>query len=691
MNAEQYAEIYEIVSQALNLESNERETFVDEACKGDLALRGKVEEALAYIPQATTDGFLDSSPVSIQMEEPADAFIGAIIEGYEIVEYIGGGGQGDVFRAISTGELKNQVTIKILRSGLNTDQILRRFRQEIRIYETLGEHPNIAHVHSAGKTEDNRPFFVMEYIDGQPIDEYCDEMNLSLRGRAHLLLVVFEALKRAHGNLVIHRDIKPSNILVTRGGVPKLLDFGIAKLLETDAGGARKDESWTVQPPLTVEYASPEQVKGGQMLGIATDIYSIGVVLYELLTGHRPYVCKEANLEEQLRVVREEQPIPPEKVISRTIRGNSEDANNTTFTPQDIAVRRGTSEGPLRRELARDIKTILLYALRKEPDRRYKSIGEFATDLKNWIDKQPLKYARKPTGIERTRYWIRRNRAPVVSTLMATVLVVLGLMLWSESIERRETAVARLRDALNNTHDDARTVARILERELERIKQAVNREAKSSELREILVKNDPKGLQEYVVRLARNSRFMLGGPLPIESWALYDREAKMVAHSLAPEIVGRDFSFRDYTKGALGQMKEPGQTPGYISRLYHSQSQDFFKFSVGQVVRAEGSNGEIVGFIHTSLSMSRTMGLSEILEPPNAVVMVGEWDPNPAPGEPTPSSKFLIVLHPSYPKILERRSGLRPPCGRYRTIVRGSLACWLGAGGRYSFRRHSSG
>jgi serine/threonine protein kinase len=659
MKAERYAEIYDIVSLALNLESAKRETFLNEKCKGDLALRGEVEEALAYIPRAETEGYLECSPVSIQVDEPADAFIGTIISGYKVVEYIGGGGQGDVYRAISTGELKNQVAIKILRAGLNADQILRRYKLEIRIYETLGEHPNITHVHSAGKTEDNRLFFVMEYIDGQPISDYCDNNNLSLRDRAKLLLVVFEALKHAHGSLVIHRDIKPHNILVTRDGIPKLLDFGIAKLLERDAEGVRKEQSWTEHPPLTPEYASPEQVMGGQMLGIATDVYSIGVVLYELLTGHRPYEINKLTYQEIQRVVCEEKPISPETVVAIPARGKSTGADKAILTPQIVAECRGTSPAPLRRELATDIKTILLYALRKLPDKRYRSIGEFSVDLKNWVDRRPIKYARKPATSERIGYWIRRNPTATLATVMAGVLVVLGTVLWTEKEVRQ-------REILSSTDFSAELVAWTLEIELKRLKQAVDRAATTQNLRDYLNENDAPGLQKYIEDVATDSQMTADEPLPIESWAIFDNDPKatMLVHSLSTEeSVGENFDFRDYMIGALREAQESGEATGYISRVYRSQAQPhLFKFAIAQAVRDEGTNGKILGVIIATLKTSRAMGLEAILDPRFEVILVGPWDPNPNPrfDEPTPSSDFLIFLHPSYPAVQENQSGQRP-------------------------------
>lgn len=651
METERYAEIYDIVSRAIDLESDKREAYIEEKTGDDLELRREVDEELASALLADTADFLDCSPVSFEEEEPTNEFSGTIIDGYEIAEYIGSGGEGIVYRAISTGELKNQVAIKILRSGLNADQILGRFQQEVRIYETLGQHPNIAHVHGAGKIGHGRPYFVMEYIEGQPIDKYCDEQKLSLRERATLLLVVFEALKHAHGNLIIHRDIKPHNILVTRDGIPKLLDFGIAKLLETDDSGDIKEDTWTEHPPLTLDYASPEQIRGGQMLGIATDVYSVGVVLYELLTGQLPLTIKDLPWEEQLRVVREEMPAPPETAVTRSVKGGAENGHATTFMTQDIAARRGTSAGPLRRELATDIKTILLFTLRKEPERRYRSIGEFSVDLKNWTDRQPLQYARNPARIERIGCWVRGNRMASMAIAMTSVMVVLGAVMWTEKQLRRKETLA-------NTQYFAGMTGSILAGKLEGLKQAVDRAGKSEQLQTLLIETDvenrKEGLRKFVSLLAKDSKER---DESIEAWAIYDSDpgATMLAHSLMEEFVGEPFYFRDYIKGALEKAREDGGTPVYISRLYFSKTQEIYKFSIARAVRA--NNGEIIGVITTSIATSRAMGLTEILNPRYEVVVVGELDKHREEGAPPITSDFLIIIHPNYPEV---QSGQNP-------------------------------
>ena len=215
MEAERYHEIYGIVSEAMEKPPGERERFIRERCGKDSELCSKVETSLQHLVKAETEAFLEGAPVRISEEPTSD-----LIDGYEILECIGHGGQGAVYRARSSGALKKLVAIKIIRSDLRTEEILRRFRQELRIYERLGEHPNIARVDGAGRTRDDRPYFIMEYVEGRRIDELCDEQKLPLRDRARLLLAVCEALKHAHGNLVIHRDLKPHNILVTPEGTP---------------------------------------------------------------------------------------------------------------------------------------------------------------------------------------------------------------------------------------------------------------------------------------------------------------------------------------------------------------------------------------------------------------------------------------------------------------------------------------
>ena len=210
---------------------------------------------------------------------------------YRIIREIGRGGMGTVYLAVrDDDQYKKQVAIKLVRRGMDTDFIVDRFRHERQILASL-DHPNIARLLDGGTTEDGLPYFVMEYIEGSPINQYCDDRRLSIAERVKLFQTVCSAVQYAHQNLVVHRDIKPSNIIVTPEGVPKLLDFGIAKLLAPDAVGQTQAATVTMMRPMTPDYASPEQVRG-RAITTAADIYSLGVLLYELLTGRRPYRIK---------------------------------------------------------------------------------------------------------------------------------------------------------------------------------------------------------------------------------------------------------------------------------------------------------------------------------------------------------------------------------------------------------------
>src|SRR6266568_1726774 len=272
---------------------------------------------------------------------------------------------GEVYLAHDP-ELDRKVAIKLIKSHLKTKELLRRFRNERQILANL-QHPNIARLFEAGANADGLPFFVMEYVEGKPIDQYANEQQLSLTDRLKLFRTVCSAITCAHQNLVIHRDIKPNNILVTANGEPKLLDFGIAKLLhETDS----QEATLTMFHAMTPEYASPEQVKG-EAITTASDVYSLGVLLYELLTGRRPYKLKRLTTDEITKAICEQEPAKP----SASIRNQ--------------------------KSLRGDLDNIVLKALRKEPQRRYASVEQFSEDIRRHLEGLPV-IARKDTVAYRT-------------------------------------------------------------------------------------------------------------------------------------------------------------------------------------------------------------------------------------------------------------------------------------------------
>ena len=316
MRTERWQQVEELVHATLEREPGEWAAFLDAACGGDSQLRAEVESFLAYEQQI--ESFIESSPSTVAAELFGDAEDEPVtvrrFGPYKVVREIGHGGMGAVYLAERDDEqYQKQVAIKLVKRGLDTSDILRRFRHERQILASL-DHPNIARLLDGGTTETGLPYFVMEYVAGQPINEYADARKLSLIERLKLFRTVCAAVAYAHQHLVIHRDLKPSNILVIEDGTPKLLDFGIAKLLdpETPQIAEQTMTAWRVMTP---EYASPEQVRG-ENVTTASDVYSLGVLLYELLAGRRPYRIKSRRPDEIVRAICEAEPERPSQAIA---------------------------------------------------------------------------------------------------------------------------------------------------------------------------------------------------------------------------------------------------------------------------------------------------------------------------------------------------------------------------------------
>jgi len=321
--------------------------------------------------------------------------VGRHIGAYRVLGEIGHGGMGVVYRAVrDDDQYRKQVAIKLVRGGIDSDFVRERFKAERQILANL-EHANIARLLDGGNTEDGWPYFSMEYVEGQPIDQYCAARELSVRQRLELLLTVCSAVHYAHQRLVIHRDLKPSNILVTEEGAPKLLDFGIAKLLGAEANHGT---TLTALPMMTPEYASPEQVKG-ESITTASDVYSLGLILYELLARKRAYEIKTRSPEEIVRVVCQVEPPP---------------------RPSAVAPR------ALSRQLAGDLDTIALKALRKEPARRYASVQELSEDIRRHLSGLPV-LARGDTLSYRAGKFVLRHKAGVTGAALVALSLVIGM------------------------------------------------------------------------------------------------------------------------------------------------------------------------------------------------------------------------------------------------------------------------
>lgn len=320
---------------------------------------------------------------------PPDAMIGRQIGVYRLERELGRGGMGAVYLADRVdGEFNQTVAVKLIKRGMDTDLILKRFRRERQILAALN-HTNIAYFLGGGSTDEGLPYYVMEYIDGQPLYRYCDKNKLDIPSRLRIFRQICSAVDAAHAIQVIHRDLKPSNILVKPDGKSKLLDFGIAKALDPDLMATDIDPTATQMRLMTPEYAAPEQVSGDEITP-ATDIYSLGVVLYELLTGHRPYRLKRHIPHEVARVICEEEPLLPSGNIVR-----DEDivptAGGEKSSLKTVIDSRGASVEVLRRELSGDLDKIILKTLRKDPEERYRSAAELADDITNFLENRPVR------------------------------------------------------------------------------------------------------------------------------------------------------------------------------------------------------------------------------------------------------------------------------------------------------------
>src|ERR1700674_2717873 len=305
MLPERWNEVKDKLHEALQLEPTPRSAYLAELGAVDPDLQRELESLIAFHERTGTD-FLNAPlgqvPSALASQVAPDALLGRRVGSYQIMGQIGVGGMGEVYRAFrADDEYKKQVAIKLVRAGQNSDFVVNRFKNERQILASL-DHPNIARLLDGGTTEEGVPYFVMELIEGHPIDEYCDAHKLPTTDRLKLFLQVCSAVQFAHQHLFIHRDIKPSNVLVTSDGVPKLLDFGIAKILEGSAVAAPFEPTLTVLRVLTPGYASPEQIKG-EPITTASDVYSLGVVMYELLSGHSPYRVASRTPHELSRAV----------------------------------------------------------------------------------------------------------------------------------------------------------------------------------------------------------------------------------------------------------------------------------------------------------------------------------------------------------------------------------------------------
>jgi non-specific serine/threonine protein kinase/serine/threonine-protein kinase len=431
----------------MDLRPDERRRFLDDTCGDDPDLLAEIEGLLAH----------DASAVEGRR-------IGAFVLGREI----GAGGMGKVYLAErADGQFRQRVAIKVIKRGMDTDEILRRFRNERQVLAEL-EHPNIARLYDGGATDDGLPYLALEFVDGVPIDRWCKQHGSTVRERIELFLLVCSAVHHAHQNLVVHRDLKPSNILVTSTGVPKLLDFGIAKVLAPGGADRTVDRTSTEQRVLTPAYASPEQLRG-EPITTASDVFSLGVVLYELLVGAQPFTAGKRAAESA--------------------------RDETADRPSTAAAK------SLRRTLAGDLDTIVLTALQSEPSRRYASVDQLAADLRRYLHGMPVLARRDSFGYRASKF-VGRNKILVGATLVLFLALAGGFtastILYFQAV-RAQAAEVRERELAERRFAEVRNLATKF---IFDVHQAIEPLQGSLPARQLIVKT----ATEYLERLARERR-----------------------------------------------------------------------------------------------------------------------------------------------------------------------------------------
>ncbi len=438
--------IDELFARAVNLSPAECEKFLQERAAEHGAANGVLDEVKALLTnyrRADAKQFLNQPLVTDRSQTFHD---GAQFEGYRIIQLIAEGGMGEVYLA-EHDQLKRKVALKRIK-GHATRDIVRRFHSERQILANL-KHPNIAQLYEAGATAEGLPFFVMEYVDGKPITEFVGAGDLSLNDRLKLFRTVSSAVSYAHQNLIIHRDIKPGNILVTETGEPKLLDFGIAKLL---AEGGEQDATATMFRALTPQYASPEQIKG-EPISTESDVYSLGVLLYELLTGQRPYKLKGNTAAEITKAICEQEPTRPSSVVSgqrSVVRSEEQSGKGKSVeqltTDNGQLTNRQSAIG--NRQLKGDLDNIILKALRKEPARRYASVEQFSEDIRRYLAGLPVT-AHKGSFTYRATKFVKRNRIAVAAAALIVIVLAGGII--ATTVEARR-ANRRFNEARQLAH-----------------------------------------------------------------------------------------------------------------------------------------------------------------------------------------------------------------------------------------------
>lgn len=474
MNAERWQHIKTIVYSALPLPEPERSTYITHACGDDELLRQEIEQLLQGIeesedarfmvqPAFDSDKFISDLSDKWQSVSSHEDLIGEQIGPYRITEQLGTGGMGSVFKgARSDGQFHQQVAIKLIRKGVDTEENIQRFRMEQEILARL-HHPHIAQLYDGGVTNDSIPYLVMEFVDGIPIDEYCNKHRLTIDERIELFRDVCSAVQYAHGNLVIHRDLKTENIYVTPEGAVKVLDFGVAKLLSPELTEMTLLETRPGQKLWTPQYAAPEQVQG-EAITIATDVYALGVLLHKLLADTYPLDLSGKEIAEIEQMIMEASPVAP----SQSLDVNAE---------KKTAKNRSISSSELKKLLSGDLDALVGKAVRKEPEYRYRSVSQLLDDIERYQNGLPL-IARNDTVQYRVGKFMRRHKIALTTAVVFLILAISAVTFYTWKItkerDRAEQVTQFLTNIFNESNpmqasEDSLTVRQVLDAGAERV------------------------------------------------------------------------------------------------------------------------------------------------------------------------------------------------------------------------------
>jgi eukaryotic-like serine/threonine-protein kinase len=521
MTPEEWQRIRPILESALELDPSTRSKFLDGACP-DASLRREVQSLIAVHERAGTNALEPGSALSLPAEEQVQFRLppGKRIGAYEIVEEIAVGGMGAVYRAIrADGQYQQQVALKIVRSELGAESTAARFRNERQILASL-DHHNIAKILDGGTTTDGLPYFVMEFIDGLPITDYCEQKKLTIDERLKIFRTVCSAVHYAHQHLVIHRDIKPRNILMTSDGVPKLLDFGIAKILDPSVVPGSAAVTLAGLWVMTPEYASPEQLRG-EPITTASDVYSLGLVFYEILTGTRAYRFDGQMPHEVARIILETDPENP----STAVRGGDRPLAGGLH---------GASPEKLSKVLQGDLDNIVLKAIRKEPGQRYSSADQLSEDIRRHLEGLPV-FARKSTFAYRCRKYVLRHRIGVTAAALILVSLVAGI-----TLTLREARIARANQLrAERRFNDVRALANSL---LFDIHDAIRDVPGSTPARKILIERALQYLDSLAGEAGNDASLLR------ELATAYERVGEVQGHYLNDNLGDAAAGLRSYQK-----------------------------------------------------------------------------------------------------------------------------------------------